>query len=75
MNVISYIHNYGAIGGASRLISVGTNMLHSGLLKLWEINRLDISFEGIILKGKYQVLFDNDILEKAQKRLDELKRK
>ena len=73
-NVISYIHNYGAIGGASRLISVGTDKLHSGLLKLGEINRLDISFENIILKKKYQVLFDKDILEKAQQRLDEFKR-
>lgn len=74
-SVISYIHNYGAIGGASRLISVGTEKLQSGLLKLWEINRLDISFESIILKEKYQVLFDKDILEKAKKRLDELKQK
>jgi PLD-like domain len=73
-NAISYIHNYGAIGGASRLISVGTDKLHSGLLKLWEIKRLDISFENIILKEKYQILFDKDILEKAKKRLDELKR-
>jgi hypothetical protein len=73
-NVISYIHKYGAIGGASRLISAGTDKLHSGLLKLWEIKRLDISFESIILKEKYQVLFDKDILEKAQKRLDELNR-
>jgi hypothetical protein len=74
-NVISYIHNYGAIGGASRLISVGTDKLHSGLLKLWEINRLDISFETIILKEKYQVLFEKNLLEKAQERLDELKPK
>ena len=74
-NVISYIHKYGAIGGASRLISVGTDKLHSGLLKLWEIKRLDISFESIILKEKYQVLFHKDILEKAQKRIDEFKLK
>ncbi|KEY20337.1 phospholipase D-like domain-containing protein [Kaistella antarctica] len=71
-NVISYIYNYGAIGGASRLISHGTDKLHSGLIKLWEINRLDISFETIVLKEKYQILFDKDILEKAQKRLDQL---
>ena len=74
-NVISYIDKYGAIGGASRLIGVGTDKLQSGLLKLWKINRLDISFESIILKEKYEVLFDKDILEKAQKRLDELTRK
>lgn len=71
-NIISYIHNYGAIGGSSRLIKYGTDKLQSGLLKLWEINRLDISFENIILKEKYQVLFDKDILEKAQNRLKEL---
>ena len=41
-NVISYIHNYGAIGGASRLIRVGTDKLQSGLLKLWEIKKLDL---------------------------------
>lgn len=72
-NVNSFFYNYGAIGGASRLISIGTDKFHSGLLKLWEINRLDISFESIILKEKYQILFDKDILEKARKRLDELK--
>jgi phosphatidylserine/phosphatidylglycerophosphate/cardiolipin synthase-like enzyme len=72
-NVISYIHNYGAIGGASRLIRVGTDKLQSGLLKLWEIKKLDLSFESIILKDKYNILFDKEILEMAKKRLDELK--
>jgi hypothetical protein len=72
-NVISYISRYGAIGAASRLISYGTEKLHSGLLKLWEIDRLDLSFESIILKEKYRILFDNDTLEKAQRRLNELK--
>jgi hypothetical protein len=74
-NMYSYIHNYGAIGCARRLIGAGTDKLHSGLLKLWEINSLDISFESIILKEKYQFLFESEILENAQKRLDELKRK
>jgi hypothetical protein len=72
-SIISYIHNYGAIGGANRLISFGTEKLQSGLLKLWEINRLDISFESIILKEKYKILFEKDILEKAKNRLDGLK--
>jgi phosphatidylserine/phosphatidylglycerophosphate/cardiolipin synthase-like enzyme len=71
-NVISYIHNYGAIGGASRLINQGIDKLHSGLLKLWEIKRLDISFENIILKDKYKILFDKQTLENAEKRLKEL---
>lgn len=74
-NITGYIHNYGAIGGATRLIKTGTERLQPGLLKLWEINRLDISFENIILKEKYRVLFDEDTLEKAKKRLAELGQK
>ncbi|QCE42531.1 phospholipase D-like domain-containing protein [Psychroserpens sp. NJDZ02] len=74
-NIISYIHNYGAIGGASRLIKLGTERLQSGFIKLWEIGRLDISFESIILQDKYRKLFSKDILEKAEKRLNELKQK
>ena len=74
-NVINYIHNYGAIGGASRLIKAGTDKLQSGLIKLWEIKRLDISFESIILQDKYRILFDKEILDNAQKRLDELTKK
>jgi phosphatidylserine/phosphatidylglycerophosphate/cardiolipin synthase-like enzyme len=72
-NVISFIHRYGAIGAANRLINSGTDKLQSGLLKLWELQKLDISFEKIIQKDKYKVLFDKDIREKAKKRLDELK--
>lgn len=74
-NVIDYIQRYGAIGGASRLINAGTDRLQSGLIKLFEINRLDISFESIILQEKFRVLFDKNVLENAEKRLNELKRK
>jgi phosphatidylserine/phosphatidylglycerophosphate/cardiolipin synthase-like enzyme len=74
-NIISYIHNYGAIGGASRLINLGTEKLQSGFIKLWEIKRLDISFESIILQEKYRILFSKEILEKADKRLKKIERK
>lgn len=74
-SVIEYIHRYGAIGGASRLINAGTDRLQSGLIKLFEINRLDISFENIILQDKFRILFDKIVLENAEKRLNELKRK
>lgn len=73
-SVIEYIHRYGAIGGASRLINAGTDRLQSGLIKLFEINRLDISFENIILQDKFKILFDKTVLENAEKRLNELKR-
>ena len=74
-NVINYIHHYGAVGGANRLIKIGKDKLHSGILKLWKINRLDISFENIILQDRFKILFDKEILEKAKERLNEFNTK
>jgi phosphatidylserine/phosphatidylglycerophosphate/cardiolipin synthase-like enzyme len=72
-SVLDYLERYGAIGGASRLINAGTDKLQSGLIKLFDIGRLDISFENIVLKEKYRLLFDKTVLENADKRLKELK--
>lgn len=72
ISVLDYLDKYGAIGGASRLINAGTDKLQSGLMKLFEIGRLDISFENIVLKEKYRILFDKTVLENADKRLKEL---
>ncbi|MDP4226888.1 MAG: hypothetical protein Q8910_10965 [Bacteroidota bacterium] len=36
-------------------------------MKLFDIGRLDISFENIILQEKYRVLFDKTVLENADK--------
>jgi len=72
-NVYDYLERYGAIGGASRLINAGTDRLQSGLMKLFDIGRLDISFENIVLQDKYRILFDKTVLENADKRLKELK--
>ena len=71
-NVLDYLDRYGAIGGASRLINAGTDKLQSGLMKLFDIGRLDISFENIVLKDKYRILFDKTVLDNADKRLKEL---
>lgn len=64
VNVIDYLDRYGAIGGASRLINAGTDKLQSGLLKLFEICRLDISFENIVLREKYRILFDKTVCKR-----------
>lgn len=71
--ILSQIYRYGAIGAANRVIKEGTEKLHSGLIKMYEVNRLDLTIESIILKDKYHILFTPDILEKAQQRLDKLK--
>lgn len=70
--VLDYLGRYGAIGGASRLINAGPERLHSGLMKLFDIGKLDISFENIVLKDKYRILFDKTVLENADKRLKKL---
>lgn len=71
--VIIFIQNYGAIGGATKLINVEADKIQSGLIKLGEINRLDLSIEHIILKEKYKSLFNTKTLEIAKKRLDKFK--
>jgi hypothetical protein len=67
--VINFIHRFGGIGAANQLIGLGEDKLHSGLKKLWEIKRLDLSFESIILQDKFKMLFTTEILAKAQARL------
>ena len=70
--ILNQIYDYGAIGAANRLIQEGTEKLHSGLLKMFHINRLDLTIESIIQKDKYRVLFTDEILLKAKQRLAKL---
>jgi len=71
--ILNQIYDYGAIGASNRLIKEGTEKLHSGLLKMFEIDRLDLTIESIIQKDKYKVLFSEEILAKARQRLEKLK--
>ncbi|SDI02706.1 PLD-like domain-containing protein [Flavobacterium omnivorum] len=70
--ILNQIYDYGAIGAANRLIKEGTEKLHSGLLKMFDINRLDLTIESIIQNEKYRVLFSEEILLKARERLEKL---
>ena len=70
--VMKYLDQYGAIGGAARLIIAGTEKLQADLTKLAAIGRLDISFENIILQKKFRILFDKTVLEHAERKLIEL---
>ena len=71
-NINKLIFRYGAIGMATRLINRDPSNIQSGLMKLWEIKRLDLSFEQIILEDKYRILFNQPTLENAQVRLNRL---
>jgi len=43
-----------------------------GLTKLWELKRLDISMEALVLQCKWESLFTEDELAIARKRLTDL---
>jgi len=71
--VYEFLKTYGAIGAAKRLMLSGTEKIQSGFIKMWEIGRVDLTFESIITKEKYQFLFDKKTLEVATDRLQKIK--
>lgn len=70
--ILEMLHRYGAIGTAKRLVKEGAEKIQSGLQKMFEINRLDLTFENIILKEKYRILFDEGTLNNATEKLKKL---
>lgn len=70
--ILDLLYRYGAVGASERLIKDGAGKMQSGLIKMFEIQRLDLTFENIILKPKYRILFSNDLLEKAEEKLKKL---
>ncbi len=45
---------------------------HEGLTKLWELKRLDLTVEAIIIQDPYCKLFSDEILVKTKEKLNEL---
>jgi len=72
--VYSFIKLYGAIGASKRLMLTGTDKIQSGFIKMWELDRMDLTFENIITDKKFKFLFDNKIIEIANKRLEKFKK-
>lgn len=70
--ITDMLYRYGAIGTIKRLMKEGSDNIQSGLMKMFEIDRLDISFENIILKQKYKVLFNEEIISNAIQKLEKL---
>ena len=70
--VLSLIENYGAIGACRKVLEKGNedNQIPKGFYKLAEAKMLNWTFEYIMLKDKYKMLFDEDIKRKAKERLD-----
>jgi len=70
--ILDMLYRYGAIGTARRLVRDGADKIQSGLIKMFEIDRLDLTFENIILKEKYNVLFNDETKKKASEKLEKL---
>lgn len=70
--VTDMLFRYGAIGTARKLMKDGAENIQSGLLKMYEIGRLDLTFENIILKPRYRVLFNEETIKKAIEKLEKL---
>lgn len=67
---LQMLGNYGPIDTAIRLVMAPK--FHEGFTRLWELRRLDLTVEAIILRNPYNQLFTKEILEKARERLEQL---
>lgn len=72
--VYSLLNTFGAIGASKRLMLTGTDKIQSGFIKMWELNRMDLTFESIITKEKYKLLFDTKTLNNANERLQKFQK-
>jgi hypothetical protein len=67
---LQMLDNYGSVDTAIRLVTA--TKFHEGFTKLWELRRLDLTVEAIILRNPYNQLFTKEVLEKARERLEQL---
>lgn len=63
-------HEHGAVQTAKMLL--GDSTVQEGLMKLYELNRLDLSMEAMVLDRKYRTLFTYEERKAARQRLEKL---
>ncbi len=64
---LQMVNELGGLRTAHRLLA--TDGPSEGLGRLWELERLDISLEAIVLKPQYADLFSEDEIKQARQRL------
>lgn len=64
---LQMVRERGGVAAARRLLS--TPEAQSGLTKLWELGRLDISMEALVAQERWEQLFSNDERRVALERL------
>jgi hypothetical protein len=68
---LQMLRNYGPVDTAVRLVTAPK--FHEGFTRLWELRRLDLTVEAIILRNPYNQLFTKEVLEKAREKLEQLR--
>lgn len=61
---------YGAVRTAKLLLANGDG--HIGLIRLWEIDRLDLTMKAMVADSKYRLLFTREERSEAARRLEKL---
>ena len=67
---LQMLDDQGALVTAHQLLA--SDRLHDGFTRLWELRRLDLSLEYIVLKPQFRPLFTEKELNVARRRLDDL---
>ena len=61
------VHEHGGVAAAKRLLS--GPVAQSGLTTLWELGRLDISMEALVVQERWEPLFSDAERQAARDRL------
>ena len=64
------VREIGGLAAAKQWLSNDTPQ--EGLFKLWELGRLDLSMERLVLRKQFRKLFTDEELARARKRLHDL---
>ena len=67
---VQMVQEKGGLSAAKQWLSNDTPQ--EGLLKLWELGRLDLSMEALVLRKQFRGLFTDEELTRARKRLLDL---
>ena len=67
---LQMLNEQGALATAQQLLA--SNRLHGGFRRLWDLRRLDLSLECVVLKLVFRPLFSEEELNVARCRLRKL---
>ena len=63
------VTDHGGLEAAKRLLRAPKEQ--SGLTQLWELRRLDLSVEALVLQERWDTLFSDEERQKARNRLED----